>query len=176
VAAVGWFHSDKEAEKTQDTGLNSACRHCCERRWFRQCARHVLRGMNVFQGTTNFRSRLAAHVLGAILLAAGVGSSPAYAECVTIKYRDTRVCLNTFTCTDTPQSSFVRTVCYDTAKSYMLIKLNDTWYHYCAVDAASIGKLVHASSVGTQYNQFFRSHDGVHGPFDCRDHPVPSYP
>ncbi len=34
-------------------------------------------------------------------------------ECVTVKYRDTTVCLDHFVCTDTPQSSFVRRVCYD---------------------------------------------------------------
>jgi|ERR1700720_573185 hypothetical protein len=78
------------------------------------------------------------------------GSSLAYsAECLAIKYRDTPVCLDTFECTETPQSSFVRQICYDAAKSYMLIKLNDTWYHYCAVDRTSVDNLIHASSVGT---------------------------
>jgi hypothetical protein len=100
---------------------------------------------------------------------------PAPAECVTIKYRDTPVCLNTFACTET-QSSFVREICYDAPKSYMLIKLNDTWYHYFSVDRASVDNLIHASSVGTYYNQHFRSHGPAHGPFDCRDHPVPRYP
>ena len=100
----------------------------------------------------------------------------ASAECVTIKYRDTPVCLNTFACNETPQSSFVRQICYDAAKSYMLIKLNETWYHYCVVDRASVDNLIHASSVGTYYNQHFRSQGPVHGPFDCRDHPVPDYP
>jgi hypothetical protein len=95
-------------------------------------------------------------------------SGSGLAECIAIKYRDTPVCLNTFTCTETPQSSFVRQICYDATKSYMLIKLNDTWYHYCAVDRAS--------SVGTYYNQNFRSRGSVHGPFDCRDRPVPNYP
>jgi hypothetical protein len=64
----------------------------------------------------------------------------------------------------------------DAAKSYMLIKLNETWYHYCAVDRTSVDNLIHANSVGTYYNQNFRSHGPVHGPFDWRDHPVPEYP
>jgi len=98
------------------------------------------------------------------------------ATCVAIKYRDTPVCLDTFICTETPQSSFVQQICYDAAKSYMLIKLNETWYHYCSVDRASIDGLIHASSVGTYYNQHFRSQGPVHGPFDCRDNPVPVYP
>jgi len=53
--------------------------------------------------------------------------------------------------------------------------LNDTWYHYCAVDRASVETLIKAPSVGTYYNQNFRSKGSVHGPFDCRDHPVPDY-
>jgi hypothetical protein len=109
-------------------------------------------------------------------LLTGFASWPALAECVAIKYRDTPVCLDSFSCTETPQSSFVRMICYDAAKSYMLIKLNDTWYHYCAVEPASVASLLRASSVGTQYNEQFRSHGAVHGPFDCRDHPVPNYP
>ena len=106
---------------------------------------------------------------------AETASGSSTAECVTIKYRDTPVCLNTFTCAETPQSSFVRQICYDAPRSYMLIRLNETWYHYCAVDRASVDNLIHASSVGTYYNQNFRSQGPVHGPFDCRDRPVPDY-
>jgi hypothetical protein len=100
---------------------------------------------------------------------------PALGDCVAVKYRDTPVCLQSFVCTETPQSSFVRTICYDAVKSYLLIKLNDTWYHYCAVDRTSVDSLTHASSIGSYYNEKFRSHGPVHGPFDCRDHPVPNY-
>jgi hypothetical protein len=99
----------------------------------------------------------------------------AFAQCVTVKYRNTSVCLDTFVCNETPQSSFVQKICYDAAKSYMLIELNDTWYHYCAVDHASVDNLVHASSVASYYNENFRSHGPVRGPFDCRDHPPPDY-
>ncbi len=99
-----------------------------------------------------------------------------FAECVVVKYRDTPVCLDTFACQETPQSSFVRKICYDAKKAYMLIRLNETWYHYCSVDSTSVENLVNAPSVGIYYNQKFRSRGSVHGPFDCRDHPVPSYP
>ena len=75
----------------------------------------------------------------------------------------------------------MREVCYDAAKSYMLIKLNETWYHYCSVDPASVANLLKGSpidneepSVGRNYNKNFRSHGQAHGPFDCRDHPVPN--
>jgi hypothetical protein len=116
-----------------------------------------------------------AHTVGVAVVLAGM-SAPAAAECVTIKYRETPVCLDTFKCVETPQSSFVRKVCFDAAKSYLVIKLNDVWYHYCAVDRASFESLTAASSIGSYYNQNFRSRGAVHGPFDCRDHPVPTYP
>ena len=61
-----------------------------------------------------------------IILFVGADGAFARAACVAIKYRDTPVCLDTFACTETPQSSFVRQICYDAAKSYMLIKLNET--------------------------------------------------
>jgi len=47
----------------------------------------------------------------------------AFSTCVAVKYRDTPVCLDKFVCTGTPQSTFVREVCYDPAKLYMLIEL-----------------------------------------------------
>jgi len=116
-------------------------------------------------------------IVGIVLFGlAELTSWSALAECVTIKYRDTPVCLNSFSCTNTPQSSFVRAICFDAAKSYMLIELNNTWYHYCAVDRASVDNLLEATSIGTYFNNHFRSHGLVHGPFDCRDHPVPDYP
>ena len=71
----------------------------------------------------------------------------------------------------TPNSSFVRQVCYDPPKRFMAIKLKETWYPYCEVDAASVQALLSATSIGAHYNQYFRSKmDGTHGPFDCRDH------
>ena len=92
------------------------------------------------------------------------------AECLMVKYRDTPVCLDSFTCSDTPQSSFVRRVCYDAAKAYMLIQLKVTWYHYCAIDQTTVSALLSAPSVGSYYNKNIRA-----GRFDCREHPVPAY-
>ena len=67
-------------------------------------------------------------------------------------------------------------VCYDAPKSFMVIKLNETWYPYCEIDAATVQQLITAGSAGTFYNQNIRSRpDGSHGPFDCRDHPMPNY-
>jgi hypothetical protein len=122
-------------------------------------------------------------IIAACALAFFATSAPAFAECVTVKYRDTPVCLDTFECTETPQSSFVREICFDAAKSFILIKLKETWYQYCSVDRASVANLIKGSpvdnkepSVGRYYNRYFRSNGSVHGPFDCRDHPAPDYP
>jgi hypothetical protein len=122
-------------------------------------------------------------IVAACILAFFAAIAPAFAECVTVKYRDTPVCLDTFKCTETPQSSFVREICYDAAKSYMLIKLNETWYHYCSVDPDAVGNLIKGTpiddkepSVGRYYNYTFRSHGSERGQVDCRDHPAPGYP
>jgi len=96
----------------------------------------------------------------------------AQAETVDVKYRGP-VDLNTFTCTNTA-SSFVNRVCYDKAKSYMLILLISTWYHYCEIDVGTVHALLNAKSVGRYYNANIKS-DGEDGPFDCRTRKVPSY-
>ena len=58
----------------------------------------------------------------------------------------------------------------------MLTTLKATWYHYCAIDAATVAALLAADSVGSYYNRSIPSQAGARGPFDCRDHPVPVYP
>ena len=55
----------------------------------------------------------------------------AQAERVCVKYRGC-LSLDTFKCVATV-SSFVNRVCYDSAQQYMVIKLRDTYYHYCEI-------------------------------------------
>jgi KTSC domain len=74
-----------------------------------------------------------------------------------------------FACTDTPRSSFIRRVCYDKAKSYMVIKLKDVWYHYCSIPEGTVTALLGADSAGKYFN------DNVKGRYGCRQNPVPSY-
>jgi hypothetical protein len=101
---------------------------------------------------------------------------PSLGETACVKYGPCPLDLSSFECVDTPRSSFVRRVCYDEPKRFMAIKLQNTWYPYCAVDRASVDSLLSADSIGRAYNARFRSKpDGTHGPFDCRDHPIPSY-
>jgi len=94
--------------------------------------------------------------------------SSATAETVEVKYRGP-VDLKPFACSDNIRSSFVNRICYDKSKSYMLIKLQATWYHYCAIDDGTVTALKSAESVGRYYN------NNIKGRFDCRTNPVPLY-
>ena len=110
--------------------------------------------------------------VGAALLAVVVSTQAAQAETVSVKYRGL-VDLKPFACTTTV-SSFVNRVCYDKSNSYMLILLNNTWYHYCEIGAHTVASLISAESVGRFYNENIRG-TGRDGPFDCRTHKVPTY-
>ena len=95
---------------------------------------------------------------------------------VCVKYGPCPLDLTSFNCVDTPRSSFVRRVCYDAPKSFMAINLGGTWYPYCMIDPGTVHAFLQSESVGSFYNQNIRSkRDGSRGPFDCRDHPIPSY-
>jgi hypothetical protein len=78
--------------------------------------------------------------------------------------------LQQFTCTDIPTSKFLRRVCYDEGKAYLLVELQDTWLHYCGVNQAVVSSFISATSVASFYNSKIRS-----GPFNCRGKDVPSY-
>ena len=75
------------------------------------------------------------------------------------------------------EGSFVRQVCFDASRRFLVIKLNDTWYPYCDVDARTVQELLSAPSYGRFYNENIRSKSGgAFGPFDCRNHQMPAYP
>jgi hypothetical protein len=102
-----------------------------------------------------------------LLALSGAPIATASAETVDVKYRGP-VDLKPLACADT-QSSFVNRVCYDSANSYMLIQLQQTWYHYCSIDNGMVEALKSATSVGRYYNS------NIKGRFDCRTKPVPAY-
>jgi KTSC domain len=89
-------------------------------------------------------------------------------ETVDVKYRGP-VDLTPFKCSPIDRSSFIRRVCYDAAHSYMIVKLNETYYHYCDIDDATVEALKAASSMGRFFNATIKGH------FDCRTGTVPSY-
>jgi KTSC domain-containing protein len=118
------------------------------------------------RGLTTIRSVLAISL--SIML-----TGSAFAETVFVKYRGA-VPLDSFDCTDTSRSSFVKRVCYDAAKSYMIISLKGTYYHYCEIDAQTIDDLLAAPSIGRFYLAHIKG-TGTDGPFDCRTHRAPDY-
>src|SRR5262245_55866849 len=122
------------------------------------------------------RAILIALALSGILVAGNAAAQRSETS-VCVKYGPCPLDTSSFSCTDTPRSSFIRRVCYDAPKSFMIIKLNEVWYPYCQIDGATVQQLLTAESAGTFYNANIRSRrDGTHGPFDCRDHPMPEYP
>ena len=92
------------------------------------------------------------------------GASLTRAESVYVKYRG-EVDLKSFDCADITRSSFIGRVCYDQRNEYMLISLNGTFYHYCAIDADTVTSLLSAPSMGQFYNA------SIKGNFDCRAGP-----
>lgn len=100
-------------------------------------------------------------------------SSSLTAETVDVKYRGV-VDLTPFSCTDTPRSSFIRRVCYDDKNLYMVIQLNNTYYHYCELAKATFAEFTAAPSMGQYFNQNIKG-SGSDGPYDCRTHRVPKY-
>ncbi len=111
------------------------------------------------------RSILAAAILAAMAISAK-------AETVDVKYQGP-VDLSRFECNSISRSSFIMRVCYAAAQRYMVINLDGTYYHHCAIDAGTVRSLMSADSMGRYYNANIRSRGSARGPFDCRDHPVP---
>jgi hypothetical protein len=46
------------------------------------------------------------------------------------------------------RNEFIRRVCYDRANQYMLIRLNDSYYHYCELPQAVLNQFMEAPSMG----------------------------
>ena len=102
------------------------------------------------------------------------GSAPASAEEACIKYHKC-VPLDSFKCDDITRSSFIYRFCYNEPKRYAIVWLgkNKTPYHYCNLGPETAEAFKAAESMGRYYNANIRSTNKQHGPFDCRDHPIP---
>ncbi|RWE03116.1 KTSC domain-containing protein [Mesorhizobium sp.] len=114
--------------------------------------------------------RLRAAIAGVVLVAA---LGPLHAETVNVKYRGP-VDLTKFECTAELDSSVVKRVCYNAEHSYMLIRLKQTWYHYCEIDQGTVSALLAAESKGAFYNTSIKD-SGAGSKFSCRDRPVPEF-
>ena len=58
---------------------------------------------------------------------------------------------------------------YDRKELYMIIRLNDTYYHYCEIDSRTVQNLMAAPSMGRYYNSAIKEN------FDCRVKRMPPY-
>ena len=100
-------------------------------------------------------------------------ATPVAAETVNVKYRGP-IPLDTFECRGLNRSSFVTRVCYQPQKRYMLVRLNQTYYHYCGVGQNVVSQIYSAESVGRFYRENIKvSSNG--GLYDCRKHPLPLF-
>lgn len=66
-------------------------------------------------------------------------------------------------------SSLVRRILYDTQNKYLIVKLNNTYYHYCGLSSDTLKAWISSRSLGTFYKEFIK------GKFDCRNGYVPKY-
>lgn len=89
----------------------------------------------------------------------------AQAETVYVKYRG-NVSLVGFSCVNTA-SSFVHRICYQSKNSYVVVLLDNTYYHYCNVPGAVVNQWLSSSSKGRFYRYSIKNN------FDCRAGGVP---
>jgi hypothetical protein len=109
--------------------------------------------------------------LGVAIATLVLSASPALAESVAVKYRGP-VPLDTFKCPVLKPSSLVQRLCYDPEPRYLVVSLNGTYYHYCAVEPETFQAWLSAPSLGQFYNQRMKGSPR----YDCRLQPVPQYP
>jgi len=113
-------------------------------------------------------------LLLAVMLAAAapqVACSGPSRNIVSVKYRETPVDLANprFEHKETSESSFVGGAWYDARERYMVIRLSETYYHYCRLPVSTWSQFKWAGSFGRFYNS------AIKGRFDCRAGGIPEY-
>lgn len=93
-------------------------------------------------------------------------SAGTLAETVMVKYQGP-VDLKPFTCTET-QSSLVHRICYQPEQSYLVVLLDQTYYHYCRIPSQVVTRWLNADSKGRFYL------GNIKGNFDCRLGGIPN--
>jgi hypothetical protein len=101
-----------------------------------------------------------------LLMAIGCGSSSA--EIVEVAYHG-EVDLDHLACTEIPAGSRVRRVCYDEANRYLLVRYEETWRHFCAVEAAIVDRLLAAPVIDRRYRS------SIENQYPCRAETLPDY-
>lgn len=90
-------------------------------------------------------------VIELILLSVFVGSILNPDRFVTVKYRDTPVNVKNFTEYKLKKSSFVHEILYDESEKYLLVRLKNTFYHYCNINESTVESWVSSKSLGRFY-------------------------
>jgi hypothetical protein len=106
--------------------------------------------------------------IGAVVAALALCSvTSLVAETVDVKYRG-KVDLSSFDCSPIKASSLVKRLCYDVARTYVVVQLKTTYYHYCDVGSETVAHWRAAPSLGRYYNENVKG-----GQFDCRVNGAP---
>ena len=110
-------------------------------------------------------------VVCSVFLILAIIIQPTQAEIITVKYRPVAVDTEkgSFKEFSLGESSFINRILYDQEQKYLLVKLRDTFYHYCSIPKGVVTNWTTTRSLGRFYN------NNVKGNFDCREHKVPGY-
>lgn len=107
-----------------------------------------------------------AFLLMMVPLATNAGEiCPKYGQCVPEE---------AFACSDITRSSLVGRVCYSAEKAYLVLKLRETYYHYCDVDPATVANLLSAPSMGSFYLHNIKD-SATGGKFTCKGKTLPVF-
>ena len=67
------------------------------------------------------------------------------------------------------RSSLVKGMFYDQGNSYLLVRLGNSWYHYCGITQKEVRSWQNSQSLGSYYRS------SIKGEYDCRTGFVPQY-
>lgn len=100
-------------------------------------------------------------------------SVPALAETVEVKYRGP-VNIDAFQCPTLKKSSLVKRICYHEPTHYLIVRLENTYYHYCEIGPNVVAEWIAARSLGKFYNSNIKvsSNGGLYG---CQGKVVPEF-
>jgi hypothetical protein len=100
-----------------------------------------------------------------LLTASGVEAKDIY-----VKYRGgVNVYNEHFQKLSLQESSLVKSMYYDRTNKYLLVRIRETYYHYCSIPSRTIEQWIESASLERYYRTYIR------GNYDCRINPIPSY-
>ena len=94
----------------------------------------------------------------------------AFAKNINVKYRGTvNVDNGHFQKINLKSSSLIKDMYYDKSNKYLIVRLKNTYYHYCSIPSSASAQWTQSSSLGRYYNH------NIKGNYDCRVNPIPNY-